>query len=71
MDTSVSKLLNDKNTNILTAESSMSVYDCILMMAEKNIGALPVVENDVLLGIFTERDLMLKVVKERKDPEKL
>ncbi|MGJ3493781.1 Hypoxic response protein 1 [Piscirickettsia salmonis] len=71
MDTSVAKLLNEKNQDILTAAPSMSVYDCTLMMAEKNIGALPIVENNALVGIFTERDLMLKVVKERKNPEAL
>jgi CBS domain-containing protein len=39
-----------------------SVFDAIQLMAEKNIGALLVMENDRLLGIISERDYTRKVV---------
>jgi CBS domain-containing protein len=38
-----------------------TVYDAIKLMSEKNIGALPVVANDRMTGIFTERDYTRKI----------
>ena len=37
-------------------------------MVEHNIGAVPVVHNGKLVGIFSERDLMRRVVAEGRDP---
>lgn len=39
------------------------------LMAYRNIGALPVVEGDTVVGIFTERDLLTRVVAHGHDPE--
>jgi CBS domain-containing protein len=38
-------------------------------MAEESIGAVAVTEGSRLVGMFSERDLMLRVVSERQDPE--
>ena len=38
------------------------------LMTEKHIGAVPVLEDDQLVGIFTERDLMMRVVAAGKTP---
>lgn len=38
------------------------VLDALQLMADKNLGAVLVMENDLLLGIFTERDYARKVV---------
>jgi CBS domain-containing protein len=43
--------------------------DAVRTMHEEHIGAIAVVDNDRLAGIFSERDLMNRVVLERKDPE--
>lgn len=45
-----------------------SVRDAARRMAEKNIGAVAVVEADQLLGIFTERDVMTRVVAQDLSP---
>ena len=37
-------------------------------MAEKNIGAVPVMDKETLVGIFSERDMLKRVVAEGKDP---
>jgi CBS domain-containing protein len=37
-------------------------------MVERNIGAVPIVKGDDLIGIFSERDLMKRVVSEGRDP---
>ena len=39
-----------------------SIYDALQLMAEKNIGAVLVVENEEMVGIFSERDYARKVV---------
>lgn len=39
-------------------------------MAEKNIGAAPVLDDGRLVGIFTERDLMMRVVARDQNPDK-
>ena len=42
------------------------IFDAIALMADKNIGALPVVENDKLIGIISERDYTRKVILKGK-----
>jgi CBS domain-containing protein len=53
-----------------TAEPSATALDAVHVMAKEGVGAVAVVEQGKLRGIFTERDLMLRVVlKERKPGE--
>ena len=40
------------------------------MRVERNIGAVPVLHNGKLVGIFSERDLMRRVVAEGRDPHR-
>lgn len=44
-----------------------SVHQAVRLMAEKRVGAVTVVEGDRLVGIFSERDVMTRVVLPRKD----
>jgi predicted transcriptional regulator len=46
-----------------------SVQDAAQMMKEKDIGFLPVVENDKMIGTITDRDITLKIVAAGKDPK--
>lgn len=56
--------------NIATASSSMSVREASIAMASRRIGAVVVVDAaGRLAGIFTERDVMTKVVAGRRDPD--
>ncbi len=45
------------------------VRDVVDAMAKRRFGAVPVVENGRLIGIFTERDVLVRVVAASKDPE--
>lgn len=45
------------------------VREVVDAMAKRRFGAVPVVENGRLVGIFTERDVLVRVVAARKDPE--
>ena len=50
-------------------EPGVSVMDAVGVMARDQVGAVAVVDNEVLQGIFTERDLMLRVVQTKRSPE--
>jgi len=58
----VEQLLADKGYKIWTVAPEDTVYDAIKLMAEKDIGALPVVVSGRLVGILSERDYSRKVV---------
>jgi CBS domain-containing protein len=58
----VSWILAQKSTTVWTIRPDAKVYDAIKMMADKNVGALPVVQNDKLAGIISERDYTRKVI---------
>jgi CBS domain-containing protein len=57
----VSSLLHAKNPAVWHIAPEATVLDAIRLMAEKNIGALPVMSRDLLVGIFTERDYTRKI----------
>lgn len=49
--------------------SNATVMEAIQAMQDATVGAVLIVDDDVLKGIFTERDLMLRVVLKEKDPK--
>lgn len=53
----------------ISVSPDATVMDAIEASLPARVGAVAVVEGDVLVGIFTERDVMLKVVHKRLDPE--
>ena len=57
-----------KNQDTYQAEMGQSVLETVQVMVERNIGAVPVTHNGKLVGIFSERDLMSRVVAEGRDP---
>lgn len=59
-------LIKDQDT--YQAELSHTVLETVRAMVERNIGAVPVIHSDKLVGIFSERDLMRRVVAEGRDP---
>ena len=50
------------------AEMGQTVLEVARAMVQRNIGAVPVLNADKLVGIFSERDLMKRVVAEGRDP---
>src|SRR2546425_13222615 len=63
-------LLRITRTPLVTVSARASVKDAVRTMHEEHIGAVAVVDDDRLRGIFSERDLMNRVVLERRDPDK-
>jgi CBS domain-containing protein len=64
--TTVQDLIRDRPT--FTVEADVSVLKAVEMMVEKNIGAVAVVREGELVGIFSERDLMKRVVAGNRSP---
>jgi CBS domain-containing protein len=55
-------ILQQKTDMIWSVTPETSVFDALTLMAEKNIGALPVMADGVLLGLVSERDYARKVI---------
>jgi CBS domain-containing protein len=59
-----------KNQKVVTLPPSATVWDASKKMAESLVGSILVMEGDKLVGIFTERDLLNRVVAKDLDPKK-
>jgi CBS domain-containing protein len=57
-----------KSQETYQADIGQTVLETVRAMVERNIGAVPVLDNGQLVGIFSERDLMKRVVAEGRDP---
>jgi CBS domain-containing protein len=63
---SVKDLLKNKN-ELITIRSGTSVYDTVLFMANKSVGLVPVMQDEKLIGVFSERDLVKRVIAKNLD----
>ncbi len=59
---SVKQILQGKGHDVWSIGPEASVYDAIAMMADKEVGALAIVDADLLVGVLSERDYARKVV---------
>jgi CBS domain-containing protein len=57
-----------KNQVAISAEAHQTVFEVASLMVQHNIGAVPILQEGRLAGIFSERDLMSRVVVDGKDP---
>jgi CBS domain-containing protein len=62
----VGQILRKKGHDIWSVGPDTTVYEALQMMADKNVGALVVLENGELVGIFSERDYARKIVLQGK-----
>ena len=62
MTTAAQILKSKPHQTVHTIEPTASVFDAVKLMAEKNIGALLVVERGQVVGIVSERDYARKIV---------
>src|SRR5689334_22413057 len=54
---------------LLTAAPETTVSQAAKLMAKNNVGAVMVVENEILVGIFTERDAVFRVIAQVRDTQ--
>ena len=62
-------LLRIARTPLVTVHPDTKVMEAVRTMDQESIGAVAVTDGNVLVGIFSERDLMLRVVSGKRDPE--
>ena len=62
----ISEILGSKGTAIWSISPEATVFEAIQLMADKNIGALLVIERESLVGILTERDYTRNVALKGK-----
>ena len=62
----VKNLLDKKGRDVYSIRPDANVYDALKLMAEKEIGALAVVEQEKMVGIMSERDYARKVILKGK-----
>jgi CBS domain-containing protein len=59
-----------KTRSFFAAIVDQTVFEAALYMAEKDIGALPVLDQNRLAGVFSERDIIKRVLVPQKDVRK-
>jgi CBS domain-containing protein len=64
-------LLKIAHTPPATVPLTATALEAVQMMAEEGVGAVAVVDDGALKGIFTERDVMLRVVLRGRDPKQV
>lgn len=57
----IKDLLKERGTHVYSIAPHATVFEALQEMAEKDVGALVVIENDRVVGIFSERDYARKV----------
>ena len=62
----IHEILHNKGSSVWSISPDTLVYDAIALMADKNIGALLVVEQGKLVGILSERDYTRKIALKGK-----
>jgi CBS domain-containing protein len=64
----VSRLLQEKGREVVSASPGTTVKESAEMMARHRIGAILILEEEQVAGIFSERDLLTRVVLKGLDP---
>lgn len=62
------KIREVMTTNPRTVEPTTPIVDAARLMRDEDVGPIPIVENNQCAGILTDRDIVLRVVAEGRDP---
>ncbi len=68
MDTKIRAIVDSKGGRVLSIDGGAVVRDAVAIMNEHLIGSLLVLDGPRLIGIFTERDVLVRVVGDGRDP---
>jgi CBS domain-containing protein len=64
----IGSLVQNSSRDLYTISAGDTVYTAVRYMTERNIGAVTVIDGPRVVGLFSERDLMKRVVAEGRDP---
>lgn len=62
----ITAVLGDRRVDVVTLTLGATVADAVALLAERRIGAIPVMDGDAVAGIFSERDV-IRLLSERGD----
>lgn len=68
MKSTLGELLKDKGARVHRVAPGVSVAEAVDKMNRERVGAVLVMDEDALAGIFTERDVLVRVVGAERDP---
>lgn len=60
----VAAILQAKGADVIVARVEQQVQDVLAVLAEKRIGALPVLDGNMVVGVVSERDIIYGLAKE-------
>jgi CBS domain-containing protein len=60
--TTVRNILQEKGLDVWSVSPETPVLDAVNLMFEKNVGALVIIDNNTVVGIFSERDIARKLI---------
>lgn len=58
----IDQILATKGHDVFTVSADSTVFDALQTMAERNVGALVVLDGELIVGMFSERDYARKVI---------
>lgn len=58
----IDQILASKGHDVFTVSADSTVFDALQTMAERNVGALVVLDGELIVGMFSERDYARKVI---------
>jgi CBS domain-containing protein len=61
---SIRAILQSRDAEVISIAANLSVAGAVALLAERRIGALPVVDNGKVLGIFSERDVIYGLARD-------
>lgn len=67
----ISHILHRKGAQVHTVSVSATVLDAVRMMNEQRVGAVVVTQNGRIMGMFTERDVLRRVVENQRRPAEI
>lgn len=65
------KVSDIMSTDVSWVDPSAKLTDIAKMMKDKDIGSIPVVQNNMVKGIITDRDIVIRVISEGKDTNQI
>lgn len=66
----VEDILMSKGPDVIVTTPLTTVHEAVVMMCEAGVGAVVITDQNRVCGIFTERDLLRRVVAPRRDPNR-
>jgi signal-transduction protein with cAMP-binding, CBS, and nucleotidyltransferase domain len=62
-------ILKDKGGHMVTTNSDATIYQALTIMTQNKVGSTVILEEEKIIGIWTERDLMFRVMEEGFNPK--